>query len=1101
MSPVKRFLFLLCAAALLPGSTAWAQQPPQKTLCQPWWQAYEGEDATGKHVLGLWNFNTGAEMRDAAGKGHDLTLKGAVVTPEGRFGQGLESFCGYPVVEKCHAVIAKNSPALTPKAAFSLELWLKPKPELADYPESFLIDKKYVADTDYQFTLSNADKGGKRSLVMRLGFGEDSETFVSDSETYALGEWHHVAFTYDGAGTGRFYRDGKPLGGVTRHGRGSIAAGKHPLSIGDRIGSYYHGFPGIISQVRLCDGVLEFRPVKLEHVSDRDVFVRMESVPPLQFRLSNLRPDPIQGGRVVVAADGKEWASTELPEITSGAEHILLVPVDTTLKPGEYQIKASVEVFGQAPYKTEETFLFTIVPRHPARMPVVMWGLYGADRFTKELARLKDIGFTHSLGFGADQNLVFEAGKPVAPGSVEQVEKVKRMLNLALANDIGIIASLAPGRGIGNYKNEFLRVNREGKVNKAKPETCAAYPELAELCYNVGASVAQTYGDFPAWQAALMHTEVRDGANICWHEHDRAACRAATGADYPEGVLNKRGVEYAKLKDFPADRVVPDDHPLLKFLSWYWKEGDGWNRLNTELHRGLKSTGRNDIWTFHDPAVRVASVYGSGGAADIISQWTYSYPDPIRIGLATDELFAMARGASEPQQVMKMTQIIWYRSQTAPAAKGDEVAKAAQTPWEDSDADAAYPTIAPMHLREAFWTKLARPVRGIMYHGWGALVPDSGETAYRYTHPETKNELRRLIKKVVEPLGPTLLQVPDRNSDVAFLESFASQMFARRGTYGWGNGWSAHAYHVLLWAGLQPEIIYDETVLCEGLEGYRILFLMDCDVLTKGVVNKILAFQKNGGLVVADERLCPAVSADIVIASYERTREADKDRAALIAKAQELREALKGRYVWRVDSSSRDVVPRCRTYGTTDYLFAVNDLREFGNYVGHHGLVMENGRPTETVLTVRRAGGHVYDLVEGRELKAVSDKGVLKIARGFGPCEGGVMMITDKAIKGVSIEVPDTAQLDARLACRIRIVDDAGTPLDAVVPVRVEISDPSGAVMEWSGYYGAKDGTLDVQLDIAKNDAPGIWQIKACELASGQHATKYFRVVTAGSGK
>ncbi|MDD2599473.1 MAG: hypothetical protein PHO37_09630 [Kiritimatiellae bacterium] len=1100
MAPVKQLLSSLCAAVLLFSSTAWAQSPVQTTLCQQWWQAYEGEDATGKHVLGLWSFNQGAETKDAAGKGHDLDLRGAVITTEGRFGQGLESFCGYPAVDKRHAAVAGHSPALTPRAAFSLELWLKPKPEIVGYPESFLVDKKYVAHTDYQFTLGSADSGGKRSLAMRLGFGEDSETFVSDAESYAPGEWHHLAFTYDGAGTGRFYRDGKPLGGATRYGRGGVASGKHPLSIGDRIGSLYHGFPGVISQVRLCDGVLEFRPIKLEHVTERDVFVRMESAPPMQLRLSNLRPDLITGGRVVVTADGMEWANAQLPELASGAEHILLVPVDTKLKPGQYQIKASVEVFGKSSYKTAESFLFTIVPRHPVRMPVVMWGLYGAERVSKEFARLKEIGFTHSLGFGADQELIFAAGKPVAPGSEEQVGKVKRMLNLALANDIGVIATLSPGSGIGRSRKELLRVDRAGKANESKPTTCAAYPGLAEFSYNVGAAVAQTYGGFPAWQAALLHTEVRDGANVCWHEHDRAACLAATGADYPEGALNKRGVEYAKLQDFPADRVVPDDHPLLKFLSWYWKQGDGWNRLNTELHRGLKSTGRNDIWTFHDPAVRVASVYGSGGAADMISQWSYSYPDPIRIGLAADELLAMARGASEPQQVMKMTQIIWYRSQTAPAAKGDEVTKATQTPWEDTDPDAAFPTIAPMHLREAFWTKLARPVRGIMYHGWGSLVPESGETAYRYTHPETQHELSRLIKKVVEPLGPTLLQVSDRKSDVAYLESFASQMFARRGTYGWGNNWSGDGYHVLLWAGLQPKIIYDETLLGEGLNGYRLLFLMDCDVLTKSVVSKILAFQKNGGLVVADERLCPAVSADIVIPAYERTREADKDRVALIAKAEELRGALQGRYVGYVDSSLRDVVPRCRTYGSTDYLFAVNDLREFGDYVGHHGLVMENGVPAETVLTVRRKGGYVYDLVEGRELKSVSDGEVLMIARGFGPCEGCVLMITDRAISGVRIEVPDATRPGARLACRITIVDDVGAPLDAVVPVRVEISDPSGAEMEWSGYYGAKDSALDIQLDIAANDTPGIWQIKVYELASGRHEVKYFRVAPAGSG-
>ena len=127
---------------------------------------------------------------------------------------------------------------------------------------------------------------------------------------------------------------------------------------------------------------------------------------------------------------------------------------------------------------------------------------------------------------------------------------------------------------------------------------------------------------------------MRDSASLCFHDADKEALRKATGMEIPADASGKSGLDYSKIKDFPADRVIPDDHPLYRYLQWFWKTGDGWNGLNTELHRGLKSTGRNDLWTFHDPAVRVASVYGSGGAADVISQWTYSYPDPIRIGVA-----------------------------------------------------------------------------------------------------------------------------------------------------------------------------------------------------------------------------------------------------------------------------------------------------------------------------------------------------------------------------------------------------------------------------------------------------------------------------------
>ena len=77
-----------------------------------------------------------------------------------------------------------------------------------------------------------------------------------------------------------------------------------------------------------------------------------------------------------------------------------------------------------------------------------------------------------------------------------------------------------------------------------------------------------------------------------------------------------------------------------------------------------------------------------------------------------------------------MTQVIWYRSQTAPQAKADDPPPAYRARWEREQPDAPVITIAPMHLREAFWTKIARPIDGIMYHGWQSLVPCDGPSSY-----------------------------------------------------------------------------------------------------------------------------------------------------------------------------------------------------------------------------------------------------------------------------------------------------------------------------------------------------------------------------------
>ena len=66
------------------------------------------------------------------------------------------------------------------------------------------------------------------------------------------------------------------------------------------------------------------------------------------------------------------------------------------------------------------------------------------------------------------------------------------------------------------------------------------------------------------------------------------------------------------------------------------------------------------------------------------------------------------------------------------------------------------------------------------------------------------------------------------------------------------------------------------------------------------------------------------------------------------------------------------MIPYLRRYHQTDYVFLVNDRREYGQYVGQHGLVMENGLPSQAVVAINRPGGFVYDLVGGRQVAATA---------------------------------------------------------------------------------------------------------------------------------
>jgi hypothetical protein len=1059
---------------------------PAAALQETWQTGYSGEDASGPHVLGYWTFDGDSPLADNSSHSHHLTLNGATLAANGKRGGALQGGLGFPVSDSPHQARAAASPRLSPSGPFTIDLWLRPDAGFEKGLRCHLLDKKYTNDnhSDYSLLLLDADKSGLRRVQLNLGFGTRSASFNSDPVRLPVGEWSHLAVTYDAAGTASFYLNGSTLSSHSQPGLGATAPGKRPLTLADRNGSNFSGFPGLLDEVRLCNGVLKFEPVELVLTARRSAFRRMEKAVPVQIECVNLRREPVTGATLRV-----EWGPHSevfpLPALQPGKPHTQSYHPATNLKPGPYALQATLDT-GATSISARASLHIAARPL-PDRMPVVMWGSPGQD-----IARLKDIGFTHFIGFSTPVGGLWASEGQAAPGDPAYIERNLRILDDALAAGLNVVATAPPAHFFDN-KPDYLRVGRDGKPFE-RLTLHASHPDLPPFFEKVGRSIASTYGRHPAFTTVLINTEVRDGSRPSFNPRDIENYRAHSGRDIPPEVDLRSGVDYHKLPDFPADRVVPDDHPILDYYRWFWTVGDGWNALHSALHRGVKASGRRDLWTFFDPAVRQPSISGAGGQVDVLSHWTYTYPDPQRIGLAADQLLAMSKASGRGQKIMKMTQLIWYRSQTAPLTNKPPENP---VPWEDHDPDAAYITIAPMHLKAALWTKLSRPVQGVMYHGWQSLVPVEGSTSsYRHTNPNTVHVLRDMIRDVVEPLGPSLLKLAEPRREVAFLESFTSQVFSRRGGHGYNNTWSADLWHALQHAHLQSEILYEETLLKNGLSGVKLLVMPECEVLSESVASTIRQWQEAGGKILADELLCPAIKADFTVNSFRRVKNAAQDKAAILEKAREVRAAAdQAGLSPSVTSDNPEVILRTRQSGEATCLFAINDHREPGTYVGQHGLVMENGLPSRATLTLATDSGHVYDLLQHRQIIPGRDSaGRLTLPVELGPCEGRLFLISPKPLLSLHLDGPAEVKRGAPAAIALEVRTTGDQPAPAVIPVRLRVTDANGVESEGSGHYAAEKGRLSVTLEPAPNDAPGSWQIEATELASGMTTTRWLKV-------
>lgn len=973
----------------------------------------------------------------------------------------------------------KIYPELTPEGGFRMEVVVKLYTTQTQSVNLMMFDNKYLLGTGknspkgtnhgFAFAL-NRDKNGNFAPQTWMGFADDSVSIQGKRVPLTAGEPHTITMEYNGANRVKFFIDGE-LNRVSTFKGGPLSKAIRSAIIGDRIGSMHNRFDGQIKSVKLY----AFPPQTLvigKH--GRFAFIRGEKNISLSFKVTNAGATDIKNAKVDILLNSKQYTA-EAGDLKAGESRIVEITnlgMDNST-PGAYSFEAKLT--GVSPTGAVEDIMKDMLSIGPAMppdsMPVLMWG--GGN-----INVMKASGFTHDLG-----------------GLAESVRRSTNLEATAASINETLDRYVAAGFRRASYFTlahakdlieKFPRYTKDGAPVVKNIE--ASNPEYQAIITDVADKTSKIIANHPGCDAMLINSEVRDSTSPSFGKYEPEAFKKFAGYPIPEQVTARSGINYSRISNFPFSRIVKDDDPIFTYYKWFWKVGDGWNTVHSKVSEAYHKNIKRPYWSFFDPAVRVPPVWGSGGTVDYISHWTYAYPDPIRSAAVTDEMRAMADG-QPGQDVMSMTQIICYRSATAPVGSVPENEPA----WVKDSPKGPYISIPPDSLRASIWSMISRRVQGIMFHGSQSLWGKPGNSGYVMTNPDTKVMLSKVLNEVVKPLGPTLKRIPERKPEVAILQSFASSVFAGRGTWGW-SGWLFETHLMLQWANLSPAVIYEEKIARDGLDGIKVLCLFHCDVLAESAYKKILEFQKKGGIIVADEFLTPAIMPDILVPSIVRSSKADVGKKQIQDAAASLRAQLDKWYKPYSDADNMDLITRVRTFKDADYLFVLSDKRTFGDYLGPWGLTMEKGLPNSGNVILKRNAKVVYDVLAHQEVPFETKDGAITIPQKFETNDGRLLLVMDKKIGKVKCQVPSTCKVGEQVQLNIKVMDDSffAKPIQALIPIDISITSPDGITLDCSGAACAEDGVYNY--NFTPYSITGKWTVTVTELASGKKTRENFVV-------
>ena len=841
------------------------------------------------------------------------------------------------------------------------------------------------------------------------------------------------------------------------------------------------------------NSLLDIEISNVRHSYYRDETVKFEIV------ILNIRPVPVKN--VTVSIELEPLKPVKKTFILD-EDKIITVPYSikcSTLKPGDYSLKVSAELNGKIEEKQFD--LFISQQPNPQRLSVHYWvplnyWVPGDDRLTGSLGLL-NWGQKH----GFNTFLVTFIGKPPSDdiqtdrGYMGRLfeEAVKKRINL------GLYFSLTNSALYEEHPEVFVVPHdKKGSDifdNQLANDVCLNEPYVIEYAEKSVRASMKTFGIYPSFYHSLINTEFR--SDPCYSEDCIERLKLETGLDlynynvdplHPpktEELAKKAGLPEKLVKAVPRDGIIEDDNPYYQYYMWWWKRGMGDALLNERISDIIKEY-KNDVITWHDP-FRLAPIYGRHKGLDLIGQWTYTFPDPKYTAYAETLITG-----TKPEQQMFMPDItVWeYENWLAPTDSGV--------------------VIMPPHiLRENCWIALSRRPDIICHYIPTDFNPQKDIDGF-HRDPKSFEMMAWMSENVYKPYGPMILQTKRTPRKAAILSSASSILFPEINRGGYTNKAIYPFYSLLMMAHIPTDVIFDETITRYGLDKYNILFLHQCETLTRSVYEKILEFERRGGIVIGDKLLRADIPlqyrcgfdldhrkrqfADLILEGKGVT--ADEDRELMTKYANELRRVLDGKVERFVDSDSPEVLFNVLRNGPVKYVFMINDKRTYGEIYGQKWKTFHEEGVAQSVTASIKVGEKtpvIYDLREHRAIPAerVGDK--IWFARKLGPCDGTIIAVYPNPIEKVNLDSPVAVQRGETGLIAISVEDSEGKSYGSQ-PIFIRITDSSGSETDYTDNYATEDGEYRIEIIPALNDLTGIWKVSVRDLTSGIEAFSTFEV-------